>query len=134
MVEILHGNVRIAFMNEINHLLHLASHCEIWSHFTRSLYFHSPLARENTNTVLPRLSGPRLSAPLLIRTLAYRIKTLKSVKGRRVCFDQYGSGYTPSCPSAKRRRKVLSVEDKANLSSYTLITKHFGIGKSTVET
>ena len=38
---------------------------------------------------------------------------------------------TSSCPSAKRRRKVLSVEDKANCSSYTLITKHYGIGKST---
>ena len=56
---------------DINHLLHLV--IEIWSHFTRSLYFHSPLARENTNTVLPRLSGPRLSAPLLIRTLACQL-------------------------------------------------------------
>ena len=24
-------------------------HCEIWSHFTRTLYFHSPLAHENTD-------------------------------------------------------------------------------------
>ena len=23
-------------------------HCEIWSHFTRTLYFHSPSARDNT--------------------------------------------------------------------------------------
>ena len=79
------------------------SHCEIWSYFTGSLYFHSPLARENNNTALPRLSGPLLSAPSLIRTLAchlanlldihYRIETLKLVKGRRVGFDRYGSGY-----------------------------------------
>ena len=25
-------------------------HCEIWSHFTRTLYFHSPSARDNTVT------------------------------------------------------------------------------------
>ena len=23
-------------------------HCEIWSHFTRTLYFHLPSARDNT--------------------------------------------------------------------------------------
>ena len=23
-------------------------HCEIWRHFTRTLYFHSPSARDNT--------------------------------------------------------------------------------------
>ena len=23
-------------------------HCEIWRHFTRTLYFHSPMARDNT--------------------------------------------------------------------------------------
>ena len=23
-------------------------HCKIWSHFTRTLYFHSPSARDNT--------------------------------------------------------------------------------------
>ena len=23
-------------------------HCEIWRHFTRTLYFHSPAARDNT--------------------------------------------------------------------------------------
>ena len=30
----------------INNLLHLG-HCEIWRHFTRTLYFHSPAARDN---------------------------------------------------------------------------------------
>ena len=30
----------------INNLLHL-NHCEIWSHLTRSLHFHSPSARKN---------------------------------------------------------------------------------------
>ena len=31
----------------INNLLHFG-HCEIWNHFTRTLYFHSPSARDNT--------------------------------------------------------------------------------------
>ena len=31
----------------INNLLHLVN-CEIWRHFTRTLYFHSPSARDNT--------------------------------------------------------------------------------------
>ena len=26
------------------------SHCEVWSHVTHSLYFHTPSARENTDT------------------------------------------------------------------------------------
>ena len=31
-------------------------HCELWSHFTRTLYFYSPSARDNTVTsVLPRI-------------------------------------------------------------------------------
>ena len=54
MVEILDGIVgkrsveRIRYV--INNLLHLViGHCEIWSHFTRTLYFHSPSARDNTD-------------------------------------------------------------------------------------
>ena len=31
---------------EINN--YYTGHCEIWSHFTRTLYFHSPSARDNT--------------------------------------------------------------------------------------
>ena len=51
MVEILDGRLgkrsveRVRYV--INNLLHL-SYCEIWSHFTRTLYFHSPSARDNT--------------------------------------------------------------------------------------
>ena len=53
MVEILdrkvgkHSVERLRYV--INNLLHFG-HCEIWSHFTRSLYLHSPSARENTVT------------------------------------------------------------------------------------
>ena len=50
MVEILDGRLgqrsveRVRYV--INNLLHLG-HCEIWKHFTRTLYFHSPAARDN---------------------------------------------------------------------------------------
>ena len=44
-----------------------------------------------------------------------------------------------SLPAAKRRRKVLSVEDKLEVlkliesgTSYSTITRQYGIGKSTV--
>ena len=33
-----------------NKQINIFGHCEIWSHFTRSLYFHSPSARENADT------------------------------------------------------------------------------------
>ena len=52
MVEILDGRVcnrsveRVRYV--INNLLHFG-HCEIWSHFTCTLYFHSTSARDNTN-------------------------------------------------------------------------------------
>ena len=50
MVEILVGRGgKHSVEYVINNLLHL-SHCEIWSQFTRSLYLHSPSARENTDT------------------------------------------------------------------------------------
>ena len=51
MVEILDGRLgkrsveRVRYV--INNLLHFG-HCEIWSHFTRTSYFHSPSARDNT--------------------------------------------------------------------------------------
>ena len=51
MVEILDGRLgkrsdeRVRYV--INNLLHF---CEIWRHFTRTLYFHSPSARDNTVT------------------------------------------------------------------------------------
>ena len=51
MVEILDGRIgkrsveRVRYV--INNLLTLG-HCEIWSHFTRTLYFHSPLACDST--------------------------------------------------------------------------------------
>ena len=54
MVEILDGRVcnrsveRVRYV--INNLAITLSHCEIWSHFTRTLYFHSPSARDNTDT------------------------------------------------------------------------------------
>ena len=51
MVEILDGRLgkrsveRVKYV--INNLLHLVI-VKIWSHFTRTLYFHSPSARDNT--------------------------------------------------------------------------------------
>ena len=51
MVEILDGRLgkrsveRVRYV--INNLFTLG-HCEIWRHFTRTLYFHSPSARDNT--------------------------------------------------------------------------------------
>ena len=51
MVEILDGRLGKCSIElvryVINNLLHLG-HCEIWSHFTRTLYFHSTMARDNT--------------------------------------------------------------------------------------
>ena len=52
MVEILDGRLgkrsveRVRYV--INNLAITLGHCEIWSHFTRTLYFHSPSARDNT--------------------------------------------------------------------------------------
>ena len=55
MVEILDGRLgkcsveRLRYV--INNLLHLVS-VEIWSHFTRTLYFHSPSAHDSTVATL----------------------------------------------------------------------------------
>ena len=52
MVEILDGRLgkrsveRVRYV--INNLLHLVIVKLIWSHFSRTLYFHSPSARDNT--------------------------------------------------------------------------------------
>ena len=34
--------------DECNKQFITLGHCEIWRHFTRTLYFHSPAARDNT--------------------------------------------------------------------------------------
>ena len=50
MVEILDGILgkrsveRVRYGNK----QFITGHCEIWSHFTCTLYFHSPSARDNT--------------------------------------------------------------------------------------
>ena len=52
MVEKLDGRLgkrsveRVRYV--INNLAITLGHCEIWRHFTRTLYFHSPSARDNT--------------------------------------------------------------------------------------
>ena len=48
IVEILDGRVGKRSVERVRYVITLG-HCEIWSHFTHSLYFHSPLARENTD-------------------------------------------------------------------------------------
>ena len=52
MVEILDGRVgkhSVERIRYVNKQFITLSHCEIWRHFTRSLYFHLPLAYENTD-------------------------------------------------------------------------------------
>ena len=44
MVEILDGRLGKRLVEQFITL----SHCEIWNHFARTLYFHSPWARDNT--------------------------------------------------------------------------------------
>ena len=48
MVEILDGRLGKRSVERLNKQFITLGHCEIWSHFTRTLYFHSPSARDNT--------------------------------------------------------------------------------------
>ena len=52
MFEMLDGRVGKHSVEQVRYAKKqfITSHCEIWSHFTRSLYLHSPSARENTDT------------------------------------------------------------------------------------
>ena len=45
MVEILDGRLGKRSVERVRYII---NNCEIWSHFTRTLYFHSPSARDNT--------------------------------------------------------------------------------------
>ena len=47
MVEIIDGRLGKRSVERVRYFITLG-HCEIWSHFTRTLYFHSPSARDNT--------------------------------------------------------------------------------------
>ena len=47
MVEIVDGRLGKRSVERERYVITL-DHCEIWSHFTRTLYFHSPWARDNT--------------------------------------------------------------------------------------
>ena len=48
--EILDGRLGKRSVERVRYVMNniTLDHCEIWSHFTRTLYFHSPSARENT--------------------------------------------------------------------------------------
>ena len=51
MVEILDGRLGKRSVERVKYVINNILHLEIvklWSHFTRTLYFHSPLARDNT--------------------------------------------------------------------------------------
>ena len=50
MVEILNGRLGKRSVERVRYVKQFITlgHCEIWSHFTRTLYFHSPSARDNT--------------------------------------------------------------------------------------
>ena len=49
MVEILDGRLGQRSVERVRYVINnlLLGHCEIWRHFTRTLYFHSPAARDN---------------------------------------------------------------------------------------
>ena len=52
MVEILDGRVGKHSVERVRYVINkfiTLGHCEIWSHFTCTLYFHLPLARDNTD-------------------------------------------------------------------------------------
>ena len=46
MVEILDGRLGKRSVERVRYVIN--NFCEIWNHFTRTLYFHSPSARDNT--------------------------------------------------------------------------------------
>ena len=52
MVEILEGRLGKRSVERVRYVINkqfiTLGHCEIWRHFTRTLYFHSPSARDNT--------------------------------------------------------------------------------------
>ena len=48
MVEILMEDLVSVQLNEYGVRNKQFDHCEIWRHFTRTLYFHSPSAHDNT--------------------------------------------------------------------------------------
>ena len=51
MVEILDGRLGKRSVERVkvcNKQFITLGHCEMWRHFTRTLYFHSPSARDNT--------------------------------------------------------------------------------------
>ena len=52
IVEILDGRLGMRSVERVRYVINniTLSHCEIRSHFTRTLYFHSPSARDNTVT------------------------------------------------------------------------------------
>ena len=47
MVKILDGRLGKRSVEQVRYVINIG-HCEIWSHFTHTLYFHSPSARDNT--------------------------------------------------------------------------------------
>ena len=42
-------SVQLSESGTCNKQFIIPGHCGIWSHFTRTLYFHSPSARDNTD-------------------------------------------------------------------------------------
>ena len=53
MVEILDERLDKRSVERVRYVINIyftLGHCEIWSHFTRTLYFRSPSARDNTVT------------------------------------------------------------------------------------
>ena len=57
MVEILDGRLGKCSVERVRYVINnftTLGHCELWRHFTRALYFHSPSARDNTTREISR--------------------------------------------------------------------------------
>ena len=52
MVEKLEGRVGNRSVKRVSYVINIVTldHYKIWSHFTRTMYFHSPSARDNTDS------------------------------------------------------------------------------------
>ena len=48
MVEIFDGRLGQDSVERVNYVFITFCHCEIWRHYTRTLYFHSPAACDST--------------------------------------------------------------------------------------
>ena len=89
MVEILDGRLgkRSVASKVCNKQFITLGHCEIWSHFTRTLYFHSPSARDNT--VATRSSYSTLTRAISLIGERARHSQVCSIENRGYIYIAY---------------------------------------------